>query len=279
MGTINFNLTPNVIASGQRLNTVNEEPRLIANSTNGKFMITSAVSKALQVAVGEYIMFLNDSSALELAIAQGNEDVLRAAEEKGYDLNTLEGKKQAVEEFTTWYIAKGYAKYNNKGEALMANIRYTQEEKLRAAISNIDEMLSNEEIYQALAEIMQNENFTAEELKEVLTSDEDNEFINDVKTRVIEFVQVPQYHVHEGAKTSTTGNATGVGCKLNFSDTSTWNLMKSDLEDKEAKNRIFKVCLDSMCPVEANNGNEKITIYAYPVQFIEDTDPIARGKE
>lgn len=279
MGNLNFNLAPTISVSGQRLNTLNDEPRLVANSTNGKFSITAPVSKALQIAVGDYVMFMNDSAALELAILKGNEQVLQAAQERGYDLNTLEGKKAAVDALTTWYIAKGFAKYDAKGNPLMANIRYTEKEKLEAAISNINEMLSNTEIYKALAEVMQKEDFTAEDLIEVLNSTEDNEFVNDVKSRVIDFVQVPQYQIHEGAKTATTGNATGIGCKLNFSDTSNWTLMKSDLENKESKNRNYKVKFSEMITVEVNNGYETVSIDAYPIEFIEDTDPIARGKE
>lgn len=279
MGTLNFGLKPTISVSGQRLNTLNDEPRLVANSTNGKFSITAAVSKALQIAVGDYIMFMNDSSDLELAILKGNEQVLQAAQERGYDLNTLEGRKSAVAALTTWYIAKGFAKYSDKGKPVMANIRYTEKEKLEGAISNINNMLSNTEIYQGLAEVMQKEDFTAEELIEVLNSTEDNDFVNDVKNRVLDFVQVPQYHMHEGAKTATTGAATGIGCKLNFSDTSNWTLMKSDLENKESKNRNYKVLLDAMQTIEVNNGYENVAIDIYPIEFIEDTDPIARGKE
>jgi hypothetical protein len=279
MGILNFGLKPAISVSGQRLNTLNDEPRLVANSTNGKFSMTAAVSKALQIAVGDYVMFMNDSAEVELAILKGNEQVLQAAQERGYDVNTLEGRKLAVTAFTTWYIAKGFAKFTDKGKPIMANIRYTEKEKLESAISKIDDMLSNTEIYQALAEVMQKEDFTSEELVEVLNSTEDNEFVNDVKARVIDFVQVPQYHLHEGAKTATTGNATGIGCKLNFSDTSNWTLMKSDLENKEAKNRNYKVLLDSMQTIEVNNGYEDVAIDIYPIEFVEDTDPIARGKE
>ena len=58
MGKMNFGFT--AVQAGQKSSTVNAEPRLIANSTPGKFMITSPVSKALGVAVGENIQFLNN---------------------------------------------------------------------------------------------------------------------------------------------------------------------------------------------------------------------------
>lgn len=279
MGILNFRLTPAISVSGQRMNTLNDEPRLVANSTNGKFSITAPVSKALQIAVGDYVMFMNDSAALELAILKGNEQVLQAAQERGYDLNTLEGRKLAVDGLTTWFIAKGFAKYDAKGKPIMANVRYTEKEKLEGVINNVEGLLANTEIYRALAEVMEKEDFTADELIEILTSTEDNEFVQNVKSRVIDFVEVPQYQIHEGAKTATTGNATGIGCKLNFSDTSNWTLMKSDLENKEAKNRNYKVLLNEMQTTEVNNGYETISIDIYPLEFVEDTDPIARGKE
>jgi hypothetical protein len=279
MGILNFGLKPAISVSGQRLNTLNDEPRLVANSTNGKFSMTAAVSKALQIAVGDYVMFMNDSAEVELAILKGNEQVLQAAQERGYDLNTLEGRKLAVDGLTTWFIAKGFAKYDAKGKPIMANVRYTEKEKLEGAINNVKGLLDNTEIYRALAEAMEKEDFTADELVEILTSTENNEFVQNVKSRVIDFVEVPQYQIHEGAKTATTGNAIGIGCKLNFSDTSNWTLMKSDLENKEAKNRNYKVLLDSMQTIEVNNGYENIAIDIYPIEFVEDTDPIARGKE
>ena len=55
--------------------------------------------------------------------------------------------------------------------------------------------------------------------------------------------------------------------------------MKADLgENKDKKNRIFNVCLDKPEIVTVNNGFETVEVTAYPVEFVEDTDPIVRGK-
>ena len=67
LGTkLSFGVT--AVQAGQKSSTVNATPQLIANSTAGKFVITSAVSKALNIAVGENVMFLNNIAGVEMAI-------------------------------------------------------------------------------------------------------------------------------------------------------------------------------------------------------------------
>ena len=94
----------------------------------------------------------------------------------------------------------------------------------------------------------------------------------------VDDIKSPETESFTGSKTATTGTATGVGCPLNFTDTSIWNAMKADLgAAKDKKNRVYKVCLDSPETVTVNNGFENIDVVIYPVEFIEDTDPIIRG--
>ena len=90
----------------------------------------------------------------------------------------------------------------------------------------------------------------------------------------------PKYHASTGSKTATTASATGVGCQLNFTDTSIWNSLKSDLGDaKEKKNRIYAVLFDEAFTVPVNNGKEDVEVVAYPLEFIADEDPIVREKK
>ena len=91
-----FNFGVQAVQAGQKSSTVNAEPQLIANSTPGKFVVTAPVSKALNIAVGENIMFLNNIAAVEAAVQSRNADVVAYAEELGIDLSTREGEDALV---------------------------------------------------------------------------------------------------------------------------------------------------------------------------------------
>lgn len=251
----------NAVQAGQKSSTVNAEPRLIANSTAGKFVITAPVSKAMQVAVGENVMFLNNIANVEAAIAQRVDDIVNWAEENGVDLDTREGQDAALDAFTVWAIAKGVALYDSKGNPVMATERYTKEDKQKYLDAHRAEIVeANRE-----ALIEQYGDLSDEELAANLTIDN---------------IEAPKFHAHSGSKTATTASATGVGCQLNFTDTSIWNTLKADLGDnKEKKNRNYKVLLEEVFEAEVNNGKENVTISAYPIEFVEDTDPIVREKK
>lgn len=278
MGKMNFGFT--AVQAGQKSTTVNAEPRLIANSTVGKFVVTSPVSKALGVAVGENIQFLNNIPEVEAAIVARHEVIVEWANENGIDLDSREGQDAALKHFTMWAIAKGVPQYNAKGEPTMASVRYTKDEKINAVLANIDEFLADADIYTNIAKAMQNDEFTRDELIEVLKSEDENDFTNAVKDAVAACVQSPQYHSATGSKTSTTGTSTGVGCQLNFTDTAIWGALKADLgENKDKKNRTFRVVLDSAFDTEVHDGQKSVKITAFPIEYIDDTDPIVRGEK
>ena len=247
------------VQAGQKSSTVNAAPQLIANSTSGKFVITSPVSKALNVAVGENVMFLNNIQGVEAAIQARVEDVVNYAAEKGIDINTREGEEQLLAAFTQWFIAKGVKQYDAKGNPIMASERYTKDDK--AKYLNEHKMEIVDDNRDAL--IAQFGEMSDEELAEKLT---------------IDMVEAPKFHACSGSKTATTASATGVGCQLNFTDTAIWGALKADLGDLATKkNRIYNVLLDEVQKVDFNNGKENVTIDIYPIEFVEDTDPIVRA--
>lgn len=247
------------IQAGQKSSTVNAAPQLIANSTSGKFVITSPVSKALNVAVGENVMFLNNIQGVEAAIQARVEDVVNYAAENGIDINTREGEEQLLAAFTQWFIAKGVKQYDSKGNPIMASERYTKEDKAKYLDEHKMEIVdANRD-----ALVAQFGEMSDEELAEKLT---------------VDMVEAPKFHACSGSKTATTASATGVGCQLNFTDTAIWGALKADLGDLATKkNRIYNVLLDDVQKVDFNNGKENVTIDIYPIEFVEDTDPIVRG--
>lgn len=261
---IKFNVAINAVQAGQKSSTVNAEPRLIANSTPGKFQVTSAVSRALGISVGENIEFFNNIPGLEALANTPTADVVAFCEENGIDINTAEGKREFVSVCTQWYIAKGHQQFEANGNPMMTTVRCTKEDKLEAIKLNGAEMIQDEDFRAMLIERVGDENATDEDLIAAITADD---------------VESPKTESFTGSKTATTGTATGVGCPLNFTDTSIWNAMKADLgENKEKKNRIFNVLLDKPEVVTVNNGFENIEVTTYPVEFVEDTDPIVRAK-
>lgn len=249
------------IVAGQKSSTVNAAPQLIANSTSGKFVITSPVSKALNIAVGENVMFLNNIQGVEAAIQARVEDVVAYANENGIDIESREGQDAILAAFTQWFIAKGVKQYDSKGNPILASERYTQADKANYLAAHKMEIV--EANREALVE--QFGDMSDEELAEQLTTD---------------MVEAPKYHSCSGSKTATTASSTGVGCQLNFTDTAIWNALKADLnEDATKKNRIFNVLLDEVQEVDYNNGKETVKVAIFPIEFAEDADPIVREKK
>ena len=256
-----FNFGIQAVQAGQKTSTANAEPQLIANSTAGKFVITAPVSKALNIAVGENIMFLNNIAGVEAAVQSRNEDVVAYAEELGLDLSTRDGEDALVAALTQWFIAKGVLQYTSKGEPVMATERYTKEDKAKYLAEHAMEMVAANR--DALVE--QFGAMSDEELAEHLT---------------VDMVESPKFHAASGSKTATTASATGVGCQLVFTDSSIWNTLKKDLgDDATKKNRIYDVLLDEGQTANFNNGREEVSIYVLPIRFKEDVDPIVRVKK
>lgn len=249
------------VQAGQKSSTVNAAPQLIANSTSGKFVITSPVSKALNIAVGENVMFLNNIAGVEAAIQQRVDDVVNYANENGIDINTREGEEQLLAVFTQWYIAKGVKQYDSKGNPVMASERYTKEDKAKYLSEHAMEIVdANRD-----ALIAEFGEMSDEELAEKLT---------------VDMVEAPKFHACSGSKTATTASATGVGCQLNFTDTAIWGALKADLGDAATKkNRVYSVKLDEAEEVEFNNGKENVKVTIFPIEFVEDNDPIVREKK
>lgn len=252
-----------VVQNGQKTATVNAEPRLIANSTSGKFTITAPVSKALNVAPGDYVMFLNTIAETEEAIATRNEVIVEWANENGIDLDTLEGREAALKEFVVWGIAKGYPLYNAKGEPIMAKERYSNADKEKFLAENAEAMLP--EMREMLIERVGNADASDDELLAALTIDD---------------IEVPTFHACSGSKTSTSSStATGVGCQLGFTDTSIWTTLKADMEDKGKQNRVFTVDTKEPYVVQLKDGFNTIDVTVYPIEFEADEDIIVREKK
>lgn len=248
------------LQAGQKSATVNAEPRLIVNSTLGKFVVTAPVTKAMGVAVGENIQIGNNIPNIEAAIQQKVPELVQWAAENGIDLDTREGVDACIKEYTLWFILKGVKKFDSKGNPVMASERYTKEDKQKFIADNAAALVA--QYRDVLIERNGGEDADDDTLAALITVDD---------------IQSPEYHASTGSKTATTSAATGVGCQLSFTDTAIWNALKADLGDaKDKKNRVFSVLLDEAFEIEVNNGKENVKCMAYPIEFLSDEDPIVR---
>lgn len=253
------------VNAGQKANTLNANPTLTANSTSGKFMISSPVSKALGLVPGDNIMFLNNiegENGVRAAIQNRMEALVDWCSERGLDFDTPEAEDAIIKEFSTWYIAKGVPTYTQKGEPVMSTARYTKDEKqeyLNDETRRAEFVAANRE-----ALVAKYGDISNEELANVVTVDD---------------VQSPQFHQHTGSKTATTSNATGIGLPLNFTDSNIWHVLKSDLgENKNNKNRVYDVNLTPEI-VNVNDGCKIVEVKAYELSYREDADIQVRNRE
>lgn len=245
------------VVAGQKTSG-NNEPQLIANSTKGKFTVTSPVTRAMGIAVGEYIQFVNNIDQIEAAIVAGNDDIKAIAAELGVDLSTREGQIAVVEACTQWGIVKGKAMLDKVGNPIMVSARLTEDEKRAFIAKNAQAILA--ENREALIERNGGQDADDETLLSLIELDE------------IEYPKVPGF---TGSKTASTSNATGVGLQLGFTDSNVWGALKKDLgDDATKKNRIYKVLLDEAVKTVVD-GEETVI---YPIEFQEDADPIRVGK-
>lgn len=256
----------NAIMAGQKSALLNATPQLIAKSTPGQFTITSPVSKALGIAVGENVMFLNNVAGIEAMIQAAPDELINYCNEHGWDINTREGQDALIKDQTTWYIAKGVLLYKRNGEAILGTVRVTKEDKIAWIAENGLEYIKSmsEEDKAAFAAAKGLEGADDETLVGALTADD---------------IASPTFHAASGSKTAATAKATGIGLQLSFTDTAIWDSLKGDLEDKTSVNRLFNVKLEEAEEVTYNNGKEDVKIMAYPLEFDADKEPMVRGKK
>ena len=263
LGNVSFGLgSLSVVNSGAKV-VANVAPQLIALSTKGGFAITPAVSKALVLSTGDNIMFVNNLAWAENAIATRDEEVVKLAEENNLDLDNEVDAKTLLNAITRWFIGKAYAKKTKTGKDVMSPVRLSAEEKAELLKSQLPDIVANNR--EALIEQFG------------LASDASDEEIASHVT--IDNIDTPEAPAYVGAKLASNGNVPGVGLKLSFSDTSTWEQMKSDLEDKTAVKRVFDIDLKDSVVVKLNNGYEDVDVTLYPVGDYTDEKPVRVGKK
>lgn len=241
------------------------EPELVVNHTVGGFRITPAVSRALGLTNGGYIMFVSNIDAIEQAIANKDENLVAFCAEENIDMNTPEGVKAIHEAFDEWGIAKGIQMFDKNGNAVKTKERMSKTDKVEYVTNNFDDVLKAaiENGEPEFAASLQVEGITKEEQIEILANAVNPE-------------QVNKYY---GSKCSNSSNLSGTGVSLTFSDSAVWGALKEDLgEEAKKMSRTFEVDIKELREVPYFNGHKEVIVKAAMLGEFKDTESTRKSK-
>lgn len=241
------------------------EPELVVNPTVGGFRITPAVSRALGLTNGGYIMFVSNIDAIEQAIANKDENLVAFCAEENIDMNTPEGVKAIHEAFDEWGIAKGIQMFDKNGNAIKTKERMSKTDKVEYVTNNFDDVLKAaiENGEPEFAASLQVEGITKEEQIEILANAVNPE-------------QVNKYY---GSKCSNSSNLSGTGVSLTFSDSAVWGALKEDLgEEAKKMSRTFEVDVKELREVPYFNGHKEVIVKAAMLGEFKDAESTRKSK-
>lgn len=241
------------------------EPELVVNPTVGGFRITPAVSRALGLTNGGYIMFVSNIDAIEQAIANKDENLVAFCAEENIDMNTPEGVKAIHEAFDEWGIAKAIQMFDKNGNAVKTKERMSKTDKVEYVTNNFDDVLKAaiENGEPEFAASLQVEGITKEEQIEILANAVNPE-------------QVNKYY---GSKCSNSSNLSGTGVSLTFSDSAVWGALKEDLgEEAKKMSRTFEVDIKELREVPYFNGHKEVIVKAAMLGEFKDTESTRKSK-
>lgn len=241
------------------------EPELVVNPTVGGFRITPAVSRALGLTNGGYIMFVSNIDAIEQAIANKDENLVAFCAEENIDMNTPEGVKAIHEAFDEWGIAKGIQMFDKNGNAVKTKERMSKTDKVEYVTNNFDDVLKAaiENGEPEFAASLQVKGITKEEQIEILANAVNPE-------------QVNKYY---GSKCSNSSNLSGTGVSLTFSDSAVWGALKEDLgEEAKKMSRTFEVDIKELREVPYFNGHKEAIVKAAMLGEFKDTESTRKSK-
>lgn len=241
------------------------EPELVVNPTVGSFRITPAVSRALHLTNGGYIIFVSNIDAIEQAIANKDENLVAFCAEENIDMNTPEGVKAIHEAFDEWGIAKGIQMFDKNGNAVKTKERMSKTDKVEYVTNNFDDVLKAaiENGEPEFAASLQVEGITKEEQIEILANAVNPE-------------QVNKYY---GSKCSNSSNLSGTGVSLTFSDSAVWGALKEDLgEEAKKMSRTFEVDIKELREVPYFNGHKEVIVKAAMLGEFKDTESTRKSK-
>lgn len=252
------------VNAGQR--NVSVEPQLIAVSTEGGFRLTAPATRALGIAAGDNVMFINNVDNVEAAIATGHEAYLAFCEEQGLEVGSYEATVAFHKANDMWAVAKGIEELDAKGNHKSTTERLTKKDKVKFVTAHFDEMYdaAMQSDKQEVIDALSREGITQEEQVEILT----------------QFVVGREIVKVKGSKTANAAGLTGTGLTVNFTDSNVWKQLKADLrEDATTVNRVYELDLDDIQDIVISNGYEEVTVKALTLGKSTDKAPARSGSE
>lgn len=250
------------VHAGQR--NVSVEPQVIAVSTEGGFRLTPAVSRALNIGHGDYVMFFNNVKNIDDAILAKEETLVAFCEAQGLDFDSVEAKIAIHQEFDMWAVAKGVVEYDAKGNQKVTTERLSKNDKVKFVSQNFETMIqaAMEQADEEVKEALSREGITKDEQIDILTA----------------FVTPRELPKYSGSKAANPAGLTGSGTAVNFTDNNVWKQLKADLKDDATKiNRVFDVDVEDLQDLEFNNGYEIVTVKALVLGSYTDKEPARIG--
>lgn len=272
MKTLKSSFGFSMVNAGQRMSG-NVDPQLIAVSTNGGFRLTGAATRLLGIMSGDNVMFINNLSEIDSAIADTTHpmhaDLVAFCEERGIVLGEPEAALEIHKEFDLWAVAKGIKEFDTKGNAKIAKERLSKKDKLTYATQHYEEMVqtvmeSKEEGADAVRDQLTREGITREEELEILAS----------------LVTGREVESYTGSKCANPTGQTGSGLSVTFTDSNVWAQLKSDIaaDDRDKLNRVYDLAVDDITVVEISNGYQVVEVKAIPLGAFVDKAPARVGK-
>jgi hypothetical protein len=262
-------------ANGVKTNSGITGNTLVINSTQGKISLSADATVILGVQNGDYLLFVDNNETLSKEVNNKGKLFQAWSKEEGLSINDPLTAAAFKNQWRAYFIAKGYARVDDKGEPVLGKAKLTDEDVKAYLDEHREEIyLSNPDgIRQAVEKSYEAEGWE-------LPTDE-NELVELCKSAItidlIDRKQIPVDEVQQyaGAKLASIGGRGGVGIQLSCSDMGNWNELKRDIpeEDRKKKNRRY-VILDNKAKQQTmRNGAKDEVVMCYPIKFVEDEDP------
>jgi hypothetical protein len=235
------------------------EPELIANTTPGSFRLTAPVTRALGIASGDYVMFVGNTAAIDMAIAQKDEELVAWCQENNIDITSPAGIDAIHEAFDMWAVAKGIQEFDAKGNPIKVSERWTKDAKMAYVTNDFDNIFES-------AKANGEADFVAALTAEGMTKEAQIEMIaNSLQPEVVD--------KYRGAKCANPSKFVGIGNVVTFADASVWTALKANMgETMKSHSRIFSVDITELMDVVINDGCKDVTIKAAVLKEYRDVE-------
>lgn len=286
----------NSVTAGQKRNMVqNDTPQLVASANESKFTVSGPVTKALNVAPGDCIVFYDNIDQVRSYVDQRPTELREMCSQNGIDLDTEEGYNTVIRAMRQIRIGKGIPQYNANGSKKMGIKRWTVNDKTKWLSIAENKAQAVDQLFVDLVKNFYDEikgenpdldvDVDVTNVESILAAKENAKFVELISDRLTaDILPSPEEQVCSGSKCGTSSGKTGVGMSLGISDNNMWIVIKCEygenpMNDEEAHtlNRYFDVDLEDKKDIDVSDGCKTVTTRTYGIKFREDKKAVKRG--